>query len=98
MVACGWWECRVDDDDEWGGGRPQDPLRGQLGPPGGGRADLAGGVGLQILPLYSKVSDKLAHVPQVTDELIMALFNQIGPVKGCKIIREPGTSLHHPAP
>jgi len=27
---------------------------------------------------------------QVTDELIMALFNQIGPVKGCKIIREPG--------
>lgn len=27
---------------------------------------------------------------QVTDELILALFNQIGPVKGCKIIREPG--------
>lgn len=27
---------------------------------------------------------------QVTEELIMALFSQIGPVKGCKIIREPG--------
>jgi len=27
---------------------------------------------------------------QVTDELILALFNQIGPVKGSKIIREPG--------
>jgi len=26
----------------------------------------------------------------VTEELIMALFSQIGPVKGCKIIREPG--------
>ena len=26
----------------------------------------------------------------VTEELIMALFGQIGPVKGCKIIREPG--------
>jgi len=26
----------------------------------------------------------------VTEELILALFNQIGPVKGCKIIREPG--------
>ena len=29
-------------------------------------------------------------VDQVTEELIMALFSQIGPVKGCKIIREPG--------
>ena len=26
----------------------------------------------------------------VTEELILALFGQIGPVKGCKIIREPG--------
>jgi RNA recognition motif-containing protein len=26
----------------------------------------------------------------VTEELILTLFNQIGPVKGCKIIREPG--------
>lgn len=26
----------------------------------------------------------------VTEELIIALFGQIGPVKGCKIIREPG--------
>jgi len=26
----------------------------------------------------------------VTEELILALFSQIGPVKGCKIIREPG--------
>jgi RNA recognition motif-containing protein len=26
----------------------------------------------------------------VTEDLIMALFSQIGPVKGCKIIREPG--------
>jgi len=26
-----------------------------------------------------------------TEELIMVLFNQIGPVKGCKIIRDPGT-------
>ncbi len=26
--------------------------------------------------------------PSVTEELILALFNQIGPVKGCKIIRE----------
>ena len=29
-------------------------------------------------------------IDQVTEELIMALFSQIGPVKGCKIIREPG--------
>jgi len=28
----------------------------------------------------------------VTEELILALFGQIGPVKGCKIIREPGGS------
>ena len=28
---------------------------------------------------------------QVTEELILALFSQIGPVKGCKIIREPGS-------
>ncbi|XP_059088909.1 nucleolysin TIAR-like [Tigriopus californicus] len=27
--------------------------------------------------------------PSVTEELIMALFGSIGPVKGCKIIREP---------
>jgi len=27
---------------------------------------------------------------QVTEELVLALFGQIGPVKGCKIIREPG--------
>ena len=26
----------------------------------------------------------------VTEDLIMAVFNQIGNVKGCKIIREPG--------
>ncbi len=26
----------------------------------------------------------------VTEDLILALFGQIGPVKGCKIIREPG--------
>ena len=26
----------------------------------------------------------------VTEELMLALFGQIGPVKGCKIIREPG--------
>jgi len=30
---------------------------------------------------------------QVTEELIMALFSQIGPVKGCKIIREPGLKM-----
>ncbi|XP_067144079.1 nucleolysin TIAR-like isoform X2 [Centruroides vittatus] len=28
--------------------------------------------------------------PSVTEELILALFGQIGPVKGCKIIHEPG--------
>uniref|UniRef100_A0A2L2Y0Q8 Putative rox8 n=3 Tax=Parasteatoda tepidariorum TaxID=114398 RepID=A0A2L2Y0Q8_PARTP len=28
--------------------------------------------------------------PSVTEELILALFGQIGPVKGCKIIQEPG--------
>ena len=28
----------------------------------------------------------------VTEELILALFGQIGPVKGCKIIRETGGS------
>ncbi|GFS46815.1 nucleolysin TIAR [Trichonephila inaurata madagascariensis] len=28
--------------------------------------------------------------PTVTEELILALFGQIGPVKGCKIIQEPG--------
>ena len=28
--------------------------------------------------------------PSVSEELILALFGQIGPVKGCKIIREPG--------
>lgn len=28
--------------------------------------------------------------PTVTEELILALFGQIGPVKGCKIIRDPG--------
>ena len=28
--------------------------------------------------------------PSVTEDLILALFGQIGPVKGCKIIREPG--------
>jgi len=28
---------------------------------------------------------------QVNEDLIMVLFNQIGPVKGCKIIRDPGT-------
>lgn len=27
----------------------------------------------------------------VTEELVMVLFNQIGPVKGCKIIRDPGS-------
>ena len=26
----------------------------------------------------------------VTEDLILAVFSQIGPVKGCKIIREPG--------
>lgn len=26
--------------------------------------------------------------PTVTEELILALFGQIGPVKGCKIIQE----------
>ncbi|KAG8176959.1 hypothetical protein JTE90_010229 [Oedothorax gibbosus] len=26
--------------------------------------------------------------PSVTEELILALFGQIGPVKGCKIIQE----------
>ena len=26
----------------------------------------------------------------VNEDLILALFGQIGPVKGCKIIREPG--------
>ena len=35
---------------------------------------------------------------QVTEELILALFSQIGPVKGCKIIREPGSkSADHDA-
>lgn len=28
--------------------------------------------------------------PSVTEELIMVLFGQIGTVKGCKIIHEPG--------
>lgn len=28
--------------------------------------------------------------PTVTEELILALFGQIGPVKGCKIIQEVG--------
>ncbi|XP_065556661.1 nucleolysin TIAR-like [Artemia franciscana] len=28
--------------------------------------------------------------PSVTEELILVLFGQIGPVKGCKIIQEPG--------
>ncbi len=28
--------------------------------------------------------------PSVTEELMLTLFGQIGPVKGCKIIREPG--------
>jgi len=31
----------------------------------------------------------LAH--HATEDLIVVLFNQIGPVKGCKIIRDPGT-------
>lgn len=31
----------------------------------------------------------LSH--QATEELVVVLFNQIGPVKGCKIIRDPGT-------
>lgn len=31
----------------------------------------------------------LAH--QCTEDLVMVLFNQIGPVKGCKIIRDPGS-------
>ncbi len=31
----------------------------------------------------------------VTEDLILALFGQIGPVKGCKLIREPtGTDLY----
>ena len=29
--------------------------------------------------------------PEVTEHLLLALFGQIGPVKGCKIIREPGS-------
>ncbi|XP_022252361.1 nucleolysin TIAR-like isoform X2 [Limulus polyphemus] len=28
--------------------------------------------------------------PAVTEELIMALFGQIGPVSGCKVIKESG--------
>ncbi|KAI0211965.1 hypothetical protein LSAT2_003150 [Lamellibrachia satsuma] len=28
--------------------------------------------------------------PSVTEDLIIALFGQIGPCKGCKIIHEPG--------
>lgn len=29
--------------------------------------------------------------PEATEDLMMVLFNQIGPVKGCKIIRDPGS-------
>jgi len=29
--------------------------------------------------------------PESTEDLMMVLFNQIGPVKGCKIIRDPGS-------
>ena len=73
------WHLGEHYDEQRGNVRLKDPLCGQPWPSGDSW-------------LLSSQFRRLIE-SQVTEELILALFSQIGPVKGCKIIREPGSKM-----
>ena len=72
------WHLGEHNDEQWGDVRLKDPLCGQPRPSG------------NLRTVFSYIVVLMIEC-QVTEELILALFSQIGPVKGCKIIREPGS-------